>query len=199
MGETDAKPFHERNCLKGSLGTIYAKELMTLALAYGSSLISTAREILKPVLELVYPTYCGGCGKQGDVLCRSCRQSLIPLDGPLVCPVCGMRTGSEALCGGCISHPIFFERGFYGFSFEGALREAVHAFKFKGRIDVGRALAREALPRAAACLANCVDAIGRSPSRRGDLRQGVSTSPSLLPRSSRPRWQRPSTARPSQK
>jgi ComF family protein len=122
-------------------------------------LISTAREILKPVLELVYPTYCGGCGKQGDVLCRSCRQSLIPLDGPLVCPVCGMRTGSEALCGGCISHPIFFERGFYGFSFEGALREAVHAFKFKGRIDVGRALAREALPRAAACLANCVDAI----------------------------------------
>ncbi|MGA3173006.1 MAG: 2,3-bisphosphoglycerate-independent phosphoglycerate mutase [Syntrophorhabdales bacterium] len=38
MGETDAKPFHERNCLKGSLGTIYAKELMTLALAYGSKL-----------------------------------------------------------------------------------------------------------------------------------------------------------------
>ncbi len=37
-GETDGLPFHEKNCLKGSLGTIYAKELMTLALAYGSKL-----------------------------------------------------------------------------------------------------------------------------------------------------------------
>jgi 2,3-bisphosphoglycerate-independent phosphoglycerate mutase len=37
-GETDGLPFCEKNCLKGSLGTIYAKELMTLALAYGSKL-----------------------------------------------------------------------------------------------------------------------------------------------------------------
>ena len=37
-GETDGLPFYEKNCLKGSLGTIYAKELMTLALAYGSKL-----------------------------------------------------------------------------------------------------------------------------------------------------------------
>jgi 2,3-bisphosphoglycerate-independent phosphoglycerate mutase len=37
-GEADGISFHERNCLKGSIGTIYAKELMTLALAYGSKL-----------------------------------------------------------------------------------------------------------------------------------------------------------------
>jgi 2,3-bisphosphoglycerate-independent phosphoglycerate mutase len=37
-GETDGISFHEKNCLKGSIGTIYAKELMTLALAYGSKL-----------------------------------------------------------------------------------------------------------------------------------------------------------------
>ena len=37
-GETDGLPFHEKNCLRGSLGTLYAKELMTLALAYGSKL-----------------------------------------------------------------------------------------------------------------------------------------------------------------
>jgi 2,3-bisphosphoglycerate-independent phosphoglycerate mutase len=29
----DALAFHEKNCLKGSLGTIYSKELMALALA----------------------------------------------------------------------------------------------------------------------------------------------------------------------
>jgi 2,3-bisphosphoglycerate-independent phosphoglycerate mutase len=37
-GETDRLPFHERNCLQGSVGTMYAKELMTLTLSYGSKL-----------------------------------------------------------------------------------------------------------------------------------------------------------------
>lgn len=34
-GERDGLAFHERNCLQGSIGTIYSKELMTLALAHG--------------------------------------------------------------------------------------------------------------------------------------------------------------------
>ena len=104
------------------------------------SLISTVREILKSVLELVYPVYCGGCGGEGEVLCHACRQSFITLESPFVCPSCGRWTGSDALCGGCITNPPYFTRGFYVFSFEGPLREAVHAFKFGGRIDVGRAL-----------------------------------------------------------
>ena len=37
-GERDGIAFHEKNCLRGSIGTIYAKELMTLVLAYGSKL-----------------------------------------------------------------------------------------------------------------------------------------------------------------
>ncbi len=37
-GERDGITFHEKNCLRGSGGTIYAKELMTLALAYGLKL-----------------------------------------------------------------------------------------------------------------------------------------------------------------
>jgi 2,3-bisphosphoglycerate-independent phosphoglycerate mutase len=37
-GETDGLAFYEKNCLKGSIGTIYAKELMTLAMAYASKL-----------------------------------------------------------------------------------------------------------------------------------------------------------------
>lgn len=34
-GETDGLPFHEKNCVRGSIGTIYGKELMALALAHG--------------------------------------------------------------------------------------------------------------------------------------------------------------------
>ncbi len=37
-GERDGVPFHERNCRGGSIGTVYGKDLMTLALAYGSKL-----------------------------------------------------------------------------------------------------------------------------------------------------------------
>jgi 2,3-bisphosphoglycerate-independent phosphoglycerate mutase len=37
-GERDSLPFYERSCLSGSLGTIFAKEIMPIALAYGSKL-----------------------------------------------------------------------------------------------------------------------------------------------------------------
>lgn len=122
-------------------------------------MISTAREILKPVLDLVYPTHCGGCGGHGEILCSACRQSLVSLDPPFVCPICGMRTGTEGLCGECISQRTYFEKGFYGFSFEGAMREAIHAFKFRGRTDVGRMLARIAGGGAVSALTGAIDAI----------------------------------------
>ena len=99
-----------------------------------------ARDVLKPVLELVYPTYCGGCGRQGDVLCRACLDSFCPVDRIGTCPVCGGWTGAAVECGACIIDPAFFERGHFGYLFEGPVREALHAFKFRGRKDVGRAL-----------------------------------------------------------
>ena len=34
-GERDNLAFHEKNCLKGSIGTLYSKELISLALAHG--------------------------------------------------------------------------------------------------------------------------------------------------------------------
>ncbi len=37
-GETDGMAFHEKNCVTGSIGTIYSKQLMSLALAYGLKL-----------------------------------------------------------------------------------------------------------------------------------------------------------------
>lgn len=37
-GESDGIAFFEKNCVKGSIGTIPAKELITLAMAYGSKL-----------------------------------------------------------------------------------------------------------------------------------------------------------------
>lgn len=37
-GEKDGLSFHEKNCLRGSVGTIYRREVMSLALAHGARL-----------------------------------------------------------------------------------------------------------------------------------------------------------------
>jgi ComF family protein len=101
------------------------------------------REYFGYVLELVYPTSCGGgCGRRGDVLCETCAASLVFLDGDKTCPICGRSIGNAIVCGSCLIDPHPFSKGVFGYSFEGPLREAIHAFKFKGRKAVGRALVR---------------------------------------------------------
>lgn len=37
-GETDGMAFHEKNCVAGSIGTVYSKQLMAIALAHGLKL-----------------------------------------------------------------------------------------------------------------------------------------------------------------
>jgi ComF family protein len=48
--------------------------------------------------------------------------------------------GRRIVCGECIEENRGFEEGHYGFYFEDRLRDALHAFKFQGRKDVGRRL-----------------------------------------------------------
>lgn len=57
-----------------------------------------------------------------------------------MCPICGRWLGRRIPCAACSTAAMGFSRGVYGFYYEGALRDAVHAFKFKGRKDVGRQL-----------------------------------------------------------
>lgn len=50
--------------------------------------------------------------------------------------------GKEALCGDCLQKKELFEKAFFGYYYEGPLKEALRSFKFQGRIDVGRFLIR---------------------------------------------------------
>ena len=105
-----------------------------------SSLTSTAHEIVNALLEIVYPIYCGGCGKTGDPICGECIASFTTVEDDLTCPVCGRQVGSRIVCGECIQHDRGFKEGYFGFHFEDKLREAIHSFKFQGRKDVGKRL-----------------------------------------------------------
>jgi len=101
---------------------------------------NTALNLLKAVSEIVYPVHCGGCDKKGGILCRKCIDSLRVVEDDLTCPVCGRWLGVRVVCGECIANKRGFREGYYGFYFENRLRDAIHAFKFQGRKDVGKYL-----------------------------------------------------------
>ena len=85
---------------------------------------------------------CGGCGEAGALLCSGCADAFRRVDPTSACPVCGRWVAKASLCGACTDSPPPFERGWYGYYFEGPLRQAVLSFKFEGRKDVGRRLVR---------------------------------------------------------
>jgi ComF family protein len=103
---------------------------------------NTAHNLLRAVSEIIYPVHCGGCDKKGDILCRKCIDSLRTIEDDSTCPVCGRWLGKKVLCGECIQNKRGFREGYYGFYFENRLRDAIHAFKFHGRKDVGKYLVR---------------------------------------------------------
>ena len=98
------------------------------------------RDAFARALEILYPLRCGGCDARGVALCRECIDDFRMVEEASSCPVCGMWTGKRAVCGECIEEKRGFEEGCYGFYFDGRLREALHAFKFRKRKDVGRGL-----------------------------------------------------------
>jgi len=97
--------------------------------------------LFKTVFDIFYPVSCGGCNAAtGTVLCNVCIDTFRPVEDEKACPLCGRLVGKPVLCGACIEEKRAFRRGYFGYYFEGRLRDAVHAFKFNGRIDVGKHL-----------------------------------------------------------
>jgi competence protein ComFC len=104
---------------------------------------STVHELFRSLFSLLYPLKCGGCGRQADVaLCPLCLSSFRVVAEDMTCPLCGRWLGRSILCGQCLGSQRGFDEGYYGFYYENQLREALHAFKFGGRKDVGRHLVR---------------------------------------------------------
>ena len=108
---------------------------------------STVLSLFNCALALFYPESCVVCGADGSALCPRCIDDLRTVKETEVCPVCGRWLGRRIPCAACSEAEMGFSRGIYGFYYEGGLRDAVHAFKFRGRKDVGRRLARLAVEK----------------------------------------------------
>ena len=81
-------------------------------------------------LNLLFPKWCVGCGREGDFICSSCRRS-IPHIMPPLCPRCGKPQPSGILCPGCINWRAEIDGIRSPFQFDGIMRQAIHQLKYK--------------------------------------------------------------------
>jgi len=86
--------------------------------------------IKRIALEFVFPQWCIGCGKGGDVLCSSC-QSLLPGITPPICPRCGKPQPDGMLCPSCTGWQAEIDGIRSPFRFDGLMRQAIHQLKYK--------------------------------------------------------------------
>ena len=93
-------------------------------------MLSKVARLKGTTLDLLFPKWCIGCGREGDFICRSCRQSL-PRIMPPVCPRCGRPQASGIFCPGCVSWQAEIDGIRSPFIFDGVMREAIHQLKYQ--------------------------------------------------------------------
>ncbi|PKB72595.1 MAG: hypothetical protein BZY75_06140 [SAR202 cluster bacterium Io17-Chloro-G7] len=81
-------------------------------------------------LDLLLPMSCAGCGKEGKFLCHDCVAGLPLLKKPY-CSLCAS-PGQSPHCSWCRELTPAFEGVRAPFLFDGAIRSAVYAFKYRG-------------------------------------------------------------------
>ena len=112
-----------------------------------------ARTWMLAALDLVFPAVCPVCTRalgagRRDPLCGPCWSAIVPLTPPW-CVRCGLPfpafagTGlaDTGLCPPCATDPPRFAWARAAALYEGALRDALHAFKFRGKRALAHPLA----------------------------------------------------------
>jgi len=108
--------------------------------------------IWRTILDIVFPTSCAFCngsvqGSEIPYFCASCWADFTLITGP-VCPRCGrpfdspdaLRCSPEHECRDCRLTPPHFDQALSVGYFEGALREAIHQFKYRPCRSLGKPL-----------------------------------------------------------
>jgi ComF family protein len=91
-------------------------------------------------LDVLLPPRCVGCGRRGFEVCDDCLGTIRPL-GPNVCPRCSAPSPGGRTCRFCAQHPGQVRAVVAGQAYEGAVRAAILAFKYRGRTRLAPFLA----------------------------------------------------------
>ncbi len=82
-------------------------------------------------LDFLFPRWCVGCGREGELICAACRSSLAYIQPP-ICPRCGVPQPRAQECPACAQKHLSSIDGIRSpFSFEGVMRQAVHQLKYR--------------------------------------------------------------------
>ena len=81
-------------------------------------------------LDLLFPRWCVGCGKEGDLICYFCR-CLLPRIMPPLCPRCGKPQSSGIPCPSCVGWQAKIDGIRSPFQFDGVMRQAIYQLKYK--------------------------------------------------------------------
>ncbi len=80
-------------------------------------------------LDLLFPRWCVGCGREGDFICSACLKSLPHINPPL-CPRCGQPQLNNVLCPVCVGWEADIDGIRAPFKFDGVIRRAIHELKY---------------------------------------------------------------------
>ena len=104
--------------------------------------------LVEPLLSVLFPPRCVGCGDFETYLCPSCRSDLVET-GMDSCPRCG-EPGPQVLvegrCNWCMARQVEYAGAKGAFRHEGVARELVAKFKFGGQPILGRLMGELAKP-----------------------------------------------------
>jgi competence protein ComFC len=85
--------------------------------------------LTRAALDLLFPTWCLGCGREGAYLCPACREQLTAVTAP-VCDVCGRPLSGPGACPNCAGLSLATDGIRAPFLFGGLVRRAIHEFKY---------------------------------------------------------------------
>lgn len=83
----------------------------------------------KNLLDLIFPCFCVGCGKEGSWLCPNCLEEIIFVVSP-TCPQCGRLSENGSYCSKCQKNKSLEGIIVSAYYEEGPLKEAIHNFKY---------------------------------------------------------------------
>ena len=87
-------------------------------------------ELKRIALDLLFPPYCIGCGREGDFICNKCQESLTFVVPP-ICNKCGRPLSTGPKCSHCTNEQTEIDGIRAPFAFEGLVRQAIHRLKYQ--------------------------------------------------------------------
>lgn len=109
------------------------------------------RGFFSALTDIIYPKVCVVCKeslKSGpcvdNLVCRKCWEK-IRKNSPPFCRSCGRQLKKPVtrnICPACVRQRLHFDRAFAPCSYEGVVKELIHAFKYQGKDYLGATLTR---------------------------------------------------------